>query len=62
MEQTWIAIVGSLLMGVGAAFLLVYSVERNHFLDLDENNLGVSWRDANEMADTGNSGEESRNG
>lgn len=62
MEQTWIAIVASLLMGVGAACVFVFSVKRDYFQDLEETKYQVFWSDVEEIVDSAKPAEETRNG
>ncbi len=62
MEQTWIAIVASLLMGIGAASVFVFSVKRDYFRDLEETKYQVFWSDVEEIVDSANAPEEKRNG
>ena len=62
MEQTWIAIVASLLMGIGAACIYVFSVKRDYFRDLEEAKYQVFWSDIEEIVDSAKPTEERRNG
>ena len=62
MEQTWIAIVASLLMGIGAASVFVFSVKRDYFRDLEETKYQVFWSDAEEIVNSAIAPEEKRNG
>jgi hypothetical protein len=62
MEQTWVAIVASLLMGIGAACIYVFSVKRDYFRDLEEAKYQVFWSDIEEIVDSAKPAEERRNG
>lgn len=62
MEQTWIAIVASLLMGVGAACIFVFAVKRDYFQDLEETKYQVFWSDVEEIVDSAKVIQEKRNG
>ena len=62
MEQTWIAIVASLLMGIGAACVFVFSVKRDYFRDLEETKYQVFLSDVEEIVDSANAPQEKRNG
>lgn len=62
MEQTWIAIVASLLMGTGAACVFVFSVKRDYFRDLEETKYQVFWSDVEEIVDSAKPPQETRNG
>ena len=62
MEQTWIAIAASLLMGVGAACVFVFSVKRDYFQDLEDTKYQVFWSDVEEIVDSAKAAKETRNG
>ena len=62
MEQTWIAIVASLLMGTGAALVFVFAVKRDYFRDLEETKYQVFWSDVEEIVDSAKPPQENRNG
>jgi nitrogen fixation-related uncharacterized protein len=62
MEMTWIAIVASLLMGIGAACIFVFSVKRDYFQDLEETKYQVFWSDVEEIVDSAKPSQETRNG
>jgi hypothetical protein len=62
MEQTWIAIVASLLMGLGAACVFVFSVKRDYFRDLEETKYQVFWSDLEEVVDSAKPTQERPNG
>lgn len=62
MEQTWIAIVASLLMGIGAACVFVFSVKRDYFQDLEDTKYQVFWSDVEEIVDSAKAAKETRNG
>jgi nitrogen fixation-related uncharacterized protein len=50
MELTWIAIIASLCMGVGAVLVFIFAVKKNYFRDLEEAKYQVFWSDVEEMA------------
>ena len=60
--MTWIAIVASLLMGIGAACIFVFSVKRDYFQDLEETKYQVFWSDVEEIVDSAKPTQETRNG
>lgn len=62
MEQTWLAIVASLLMGIGAACLFVFSVKRDYFQDLEDTKYQVFWSDVEEIVDSAKPPQENGNG
>ena len=59
MYLTWIAILASLLMGIGAVLIFIYAVKRDYFKDLEETKYQVFWSDVEELIDS--SQEEHRN-
>jgi nitrogen fixation-related uncharacterized protein len=50
MELTWIAIVASLCMGVGAVLVFIFAVKKNYFRNLEEAKYQVFWSDVEEAA------------
>ncbi len=60
MYLTWIAILASLLMGIGAVLIFIYAVKRDYFKDLEETKYQVFWSDVEELIES--SREEHRNG
>ena len=51
MEVTWIAIVASLCMGIGAALVFVFAVKKNYFKDVENAKYHVFWSDMEELVD-----------
>jgi len=49
MEVTWIAILASLCMGIGAGLVFVFAVKRNYFRDLEDAKYQVFWSDLEEL-------------
>ena len=49
MEVTWIAILASLCMGIGAGFVFVFAVKRNYFHDLENAKYQVFWSDLEDL-------------
>ena len=62
MEQTWVAIAASLLMGLGAACLFVFSVKRDYFKDLEETKYQVFWSDVEDLVRSAKPNREKSNG
>jgi nitrogen fixation-related uncharacterized protein len=58
MEITWIAIVASLCMGIGAALVFVFAVKENYFQNLEDAKYHVFWSDLEELVHS----EEQKNG
>lgn len=51
MTLTWIAIIASLLMGAGAAFIFVFAVKQDYFRDIEDTKYQIFWSDLEEMID-----------
>ncbi len=51
MELTWITIVASLCMGIGAVLVFVYAVKKNYFRNLEDAKYQVFWSDVEELVD-----------
>jgi len=60
MELTWIAIVASLCMGMGAALVFVFAVKKNYFKNLEDAKYHMFWSDMGDQADSNQ--EEQRHG
>jgi len=52
MDVTWIAILASLCMGIGAALVFVFAVKKNYFKDVEDAKYHVFWSDVEEMVDS----------
>jgi nitrogen fixation-related uncharacterized protein len=52
MEVTWIAILASLCMGIGAALVFVFAVKKNYFKDVENAKYHVFWSDLEELVDS----------
>jgi hypothetical protein len=52
MSYTWIAIIASLLMGLGALLLFVFAVKRDYFRNFEEAKYQVFWSDLEELVET----------
>ena len=52
MELTWIAIIASLCMGIGAVLVFVFAVKKNYFRNLEEAKYHVFWSDVEELVDS----------
>jgi hypothetical protein len=49
MEITWIAILASISMGIGAALVFVFAVKRNYFHNVEDAKYHVFWSDLEEL-------------
>jgi len=61
MEVTWIAIIASVCMGIGAVLIFVFAVKRNYFRNLEDAKYQMFWSDVEELVESGKA-KESRNG
>jgi len=52
MEVTWIAILASLCMGIGAALVFVFAVKKDYFKDVEDAKYHVFWSDVEELVDS----------
>jgi len=52
MEFTWITIIASLCMGIGAALIFVFAVKKNYFHNLEDAKYQVFWSDREELTDS----------
>lgn len=54
MVLTWIAILASLLMGLGGVFIFIFAVKKDYFQNIEDAKYQVFWADVEElMASTG---------
>ena len=49
MELTWISIIASIFMGIGAVLVFVFAVKRNYFRNLEDAKYQVFWSDVEEL-------------
>ena len=52
MEVTWIAILASLCMGIGAALIFVFTVKKNYYKDIEDAKYQVFWSDLEELVNS----------
>jgi hypothetical protein len=52
MELTWLAIIASLCMGIGAVLVFVFAVKKNYFRNLEDAKYHVFWSDVEELVDS----------
>jgi hypothetical protein len=52
MELTWIAIIASLCMGMGAALVFVFAVKKNYFKNLEDAKYHVFWSEVEDLVDS----------
>jgi len=58
MDVTWIAIIASLCMGIGAVLVFVFAVKKKYFENLEDAKYQVFWSDLEELVDSPKPGEE----
>lgn len=56
MEVTWIAIIASLCMGIGAVLIFVFAVKRNYFRNVEDAKYHVFWSDVEELVESPRAG------
>lgn len=52
MDLTWIAIIASLLMGIGALLIFIFAVKQDYFRDLEDTKYQVFWSDLEELVES----------
>jgi hypothetical protein len=52
MELTWLAIIASLCMGIGAVLVFVYAVKKNYFRNLEDAKYQMFWSDVEELVNS----------
>jgi len=52
MELTWIAIIASLLMGIGALLIFIFAVKQDYFHDLEDAKYQVFWSDLEDLVES----------
>jgi nitrogen fixation-related uncharacterized protein len=52
MEFTWITIIASLCMGIGALLVFVFAVKKNYFRDVEDAKYQVFWSDVEELVES----------
>jgi len=60
MAVTWLAILASLCMGIGAVLVFVFAVKKNYFRNLEDAKYQVFWSDLEELVDSPKAGEEEK--
>ena len=60
MAVTWLAILASLCMGIGAVLVFVFAVKKNYFRNLEDAKYQVFWSDLEELVDSPKAGDEEK--
>lgn len=53
MDVTWIAIVASVCMAIGAAQIFIFAVKKNYFRNLEDAKYQMFWSDVEELLKSG---------
>jgi hypothetical protein len=56
MELTWLAVLASVFMGLGAVCIFVYAVQKDYFHNLEDAKYQVFWSDLEEELNSNGSG------
>ena len=51
MELTWVTIIASIFMGIGAVLVFIFAVKKNYFRNLEDAKYQVFWSDVEELVD-----------
>lgn len=62
MELTWLAIIASLCMGIGAVLVFVFAVKRNYFRNIEDTKYQVFWPEVEELLGSAEQDGEEENG
>ena len=52
MELTWITIIASIFMGIGAVLVFIFGVKKNYFRNLEDAKYQVFWSDVEELVES----------
>lgn len=52
MELTWITIIASIFMGIGAVLVFIFAVKRNYFRNLEDAKYQVFWSDVEDLVES----------
>ena len=52
MELTWITIIASIFMGIGAVLVFIFAVKRNYFHNVEDAKYQVFWSDVEELVES----------
>ncbi len=53
MDVTWIAIIASICMGIGAVLIFIFAVKRNYFHNLEDAKYQMFWSDIEDLVESG---------
>lgn len=52
MEFTWLTIIASLCMGIGAVLVFIFAVKKDYFRNVEDSKYQVFWSDVEELVDS----------
>lgn len=52
MELTWITIIASLFMGIGAVLVFIFAVKKNYFHNVEDAKYQVFWSDVEDLVES----------
>ncbi len=55
MELTWVAIAASICMGLGAACIFIFAVQKDYFHNIEDAKYQVFWQDMEELVNSSSS-------
>jgi hypothetical protein len=55
MELTWVAIAASICMGLGAACIFIFAVQKDYFHNIEDAKYQVFWQDMEELVNSSTS-------
>jgi len=58
MELTWLAIIASLCMGIGAVLVFVFAVKKDYFRNLEDAKYQMFWSEVEDLVDSSKRTEE----
>jgi len=62
MEFTWLTIIASLFMGIGAVLVFVFAVKKDYFRNLEDAKYHVFWSDVEDLVNSPPGKEEKHEG
>jgi hypothetical protein len=60
MELTWITIIASVCMGIGAVLVFVFAVKKDYFRNVEDAKYQVFWSDVEELVESPQKKEEKK--
>jgi hypothetical protein len=60
MELTWVAIAASICMGLGAACIFIFAVQKDYFHNIEDVKYQVFWQEMEDLVNSSSSSSSSR--